>query len=357
MKGGKENLQQDRAWARYGPAHVALPPNLDINRRDGVKNDALDEIDRKLIHALAIDGRASFRTLGEVIGCSDQTVARRYRRLQEVAELRVLGDVEAMRVGWDDWLLRLQCTPAGTLPVADALARRPDTRWVQLASGGTEIVCVVQARTSEQRDALLLKGLPGSRHVVGVTAQLVLETYSPEAWKGIASALTAEELGRLAPPDPDPLGDPIALDALDGALLACLAQDGRASHTALAAATHTHESTVRRRIEELRRAGVLVFEVDVDVGAMGIDTHAFLWLSVEPSALAEVGSALSSHEEVAFAAATTGPTNLLASVACRHTRHLFQYLNTRLQSLPAIQSLETAPMIRTLKRTGSVPAR
>jgi CRP-like cAMP-binding protein len=125
-------------------------PNLDM------KEPLLDEIDRKLLHALAIEARASFRTLGEVCGCSDQTVARRYRRLQEVADLRVVGDVEALRVGWDDWLLRLQCTPAGTTPVAEALSRRPDTRWVQLASGGTEIVCVLQARTPEQRDALLL---------------------------------------------------------------------------------------------------------------------------------------------------------------------------------------------------------
>jgi DNA-binding Lrp family transcriptional regulator len=321
-----------------------------------VKSDSLDTTDRKLIHALAVDGRASFRALGEVIGCSDQTVARRYRRLQEIADLRVLGDVEAMRVGWDDWLLRLHCTPAGTLPVAEALSRRPDTRWVRLASGGTEIVCVVQARTPEQRDALLLKGLPGSRHVVGVSAHLLLETYSPEAWPGLAVALTPDEVSRIAPPEPDPPEEPIQLDALDQALLAALAEDGRASHSALAAATHTHESTVRRRIEELRHAGALVFEVDVAGESLGMETNAFLWLSVEPSELAHVGHALSTHIEVAFAAATTGPTNLIASVICRSTRHLFEYLNTRLQSLPAIHAVETAPVIRTLKRTGSLPA-
>src|ERR1700733_1157100 len=93
-----------------------------------MKEPVLDEIDRKLLHALAIEARASFRTLGEVCGCSDQTVARRYRRLQEVADLRVVGDVEALRVGWDDWLLRLQCTPGGAAPVgegADALAHTP----------------------------------------------------------------------------------------------------------------------------------------------------------------------------------------------------------------------------------------
>jgi len=53
----------------------------------------LDAVDRQIIHILAIEPRASFRTLAEVTGISDQTAARRYRRLSESAGLRVLGVV------------------------------------------------------------------------------------------------------------------------------------------------------------------------------------------------------------------------------------------------------------------------
>ena len=49
-----------------------------------------------------------------------------------------------------------------------------------------------------------------------------------------------------------PAGRP-ACNPRTSPLLAELARDGRASHAALAAAIHWHESTVRRRIEELRR--------------------------------------------------------------------------------------------------------
>jgi DNA-binding Lrp family transcriptional regulator len=324
-------------------------PNLDI------KDPVFDEVDRKLIHALVIDARASFRTLGEVCGCSDQTAARRYRRLQEVADLRVVGDVEALRVGWDDWLLRLQCTPAGTTPVAEALTRRPDTRWVQLASGGTEIVCVLQARTPEQRDALLLKGLPGSRQVVQVAAHLLLEAYGAETWGGKASALSAAEVAKLRPPEVDSDAATVQLDELDHALLAHLADDGRASHSQIATAIHSHESTVRRRIDELRRAGALVFEVDLDPRTLGMEAHAYLWLSVAPSELGQVGTILASHPEVAYVAATTGRTNLFVSAVFRDSHHMYEYLSARLATLPGIQSVESAPSIRTLKRTGAAP--
>ncbi|MFD2122601.1 AsnC family protein [Streptomyces cirratus] len=42
-------------------------------------NEELDLLDRSLIQALMIDGRASFSRLAEVLEVSDQTVVRRYR--------------------------------------------------------------------------------------------------------------------------------------------------------------------------------------------------------------------------------------------------------------------------------------
>jgi DNA-binding Lrp family transcriptional regulator len=142
--------------------------------------------------------------------------------------------------------------------------------------------------------------------------------------------------------------------AEDEPLIKELARDGRASCAALAAAIHWHESTVRRRIEELRQSGLLFFEVDIDNRVLGLNTHAILWLSIEPARLEEAGTALARHPEIPFAAATTGPTNLVASAVFRDAEHLYEYLTGELASLPGMRSVETAPIIRTLKRTGSV---
>ena len=87
---------------------------------------------------------------------------------------------------------------------------------------------------------------------------------------------------------------------------------------------------MRRRIDELRRAGLLYFEVDIDDRVFGMNVHAMLWLSVEPARLAEAGQAIAAHREIPFAAATTGPTNLVASALFRDTRHLYEYLTGEL---------------------------
>ena len=316
----------------------------------------LDDVDRQITHLLTVEPRASFRTIAEVAGISDQTAARRYRRLAESAGLRVLGIPDGSRLGWVNWFVRLQTTPGGADSIAAALARRPDTQWVHLASGGTEVICVVEARTPEQRDALFLRGLPGSRRVVQISAHSILHNYTLRAWKGIRTALSPEQLEMLCravhhAPAHGPAAD---LQSQDEPLLAELARDGRTTNAALAAAIGWHESTVRRRIDELRQSGLLRFEVDLDSRALGMNVHVMLWLSVEPARLDEAGQALAGHPEVAFAAATTGPANLIGTALFTGTDHLYTYLTGELAGLPGVRSVETAPIIRTLKRTGSV---
>ncbi len=322
-----------------------------------MKTSQLDDVDRQLLHALTVAPRASFRLLAAVLGVSDQTVARRYRRLADTVGLRVYGLIDGQRAGWVDWIVRLQAAPGSAQRIADTLAHRPDTRWVRLYSGGTEIVCTLQARSPEQRNALFLHGLPGSRHVTAITAQSVLHVYSPVAYVGFTRALSDAQLAALAealpePPDQAPPGPDTALRAEDDPLIAELARDGRAPVAELAAATHWHESTVRRRIEELRGAGLLYFDIDFDDAVLGVTTNVMLWLKVEPASLDAAGRAVAAHPEIPFAAATTGPTNLAVSAVFRDVRHLYAYLTTRLADLPGLQSVETAPIIGTIKRVG-----
>lgn len=317
----------------------------------------LDAVDRQIVHILTIEPRASFRALAEVTGISDQTAARRYRKLSETAGLRVLGVPDGSRLGWVDWFVRLQTTPGSADSIADALARRPDTSWVRLASGGTEVICVVEARTPEQRNALFLRGLPGSRRIVQISAHSILHDFSPGPWQEICRALSSAQLAVLTRVSDLTRPDRSARTSLtpeDEPLMAELARDGRASNAALAATIHWHESTVRRRIDELRRAGLLHFEVDLDNRMLGMNVDVMLWLSVEPARLDQAGRALAAHPEVPFVGATTGPTNLVATAVFRDTQHFYEYLTTQLAGLPGITSVQTAPVIRTVKRTGAV---
>ncbi|MDV9176249.1 Lrp/AsnC family transcriptional regulator [Streptomyces sp. W16] len=318
----------------------------------------LERIDRQLVHALQLDGRASFRRLSEVLDVSEQTVARRYRRLRTSGVLRVVGRTEARRLGQVDWFTRVRCAPEAAGRVAEALARRPGISWVSLVSGGTEIVCVTRARSRQEQDDLLLGKVPRTPRVADVTAHCLLRTFygGPTGWSGRTDSLAAHQTERLTGSSggTDGGGGRVALDESDERLLAQLALDGRISCADLARTVGQPESTVRRRLEFLRRSGVLYFDVDIDSVHLGYETEAFLWLTVTPARLAEVGTALARHPEIAFAAATTGPTNIVASVVCCDVGGLYDYLSERIGALEGVRHVETAPVIRSLKRAGTL---
>ncbi|GFE16257.1 AsnC family transcriptional regulator [Streptomyces glebosus] len=327
----------------------------------------LDGIDRDLVHALQIDGRAPFRTIAEVLGISENTVARRYRRLRAHGVLRVAGVFNGVPLGHTSWTLRLQCLPDAADAVATALAGRSDTSFVYVLCGGAEISCNVRTPSADERDALFLRKLPRTGRITSVSAHLLLRaTALPHTWAG-AARLSAEQVRRLQPPAsasfplPLPLSsapsslsaEPSAPDAQDRAMLDLLARDGRTGYRALAVAARVTDSTAKRRLDALRRAGVLTYAVDIAPAALGFPTEARLWMSVRPAALAGVATAMAQHPEVSFAAMTTGPSNLVAAVNCRNPDDLCRYLTERVAALDGVRSMESAPVIRTLKRCGA----
>ncbi|MBE1495972.1 DNA-binding Lrp family transcriptional regulator [Amycolatopsis lexingtonensis] len=314
-----------------------------------------DELDRRLAHALQVNGRAPFSVIAEVLGVSDRTIARRYARLRSAGAVRVLGGVDPTALGAVLWFLRVRCAPAASVPVAEALAQRPDTSWVSITSGGTEITCTVRTESEADSEALLLAKLPRTPRVEGVTAHSVLHAFygGPDSLVAKLGSLDEAAIERLRPlPVPHRPG-PVRLDDGDRKLLAALATDGRAELEQLATVTGWSPTTVRRRMTELRERGVLYLDIDVDVRLFGVGPRTLLWLSVAPAYLEEAGEALAGHPEIAFAAATTGPTNLYGSVVCADQRALYRYLTTRVAELPAITHVETAPVIKTVKRAVS----
>ena len=330
----------------------------------------LDELDRALIHALRIDGRAPYSRLAEALEVSAQTVARRYQRLRADAGLRVVGVLDARTAGQAQWLVRLTAGPHAAQDLARSLARRADTSWVKLTSGGTEITTIMNTSMHPAENSLLLRDIPRTAAITAVSAHLLLHVYQggPRYWRGPAGVLTAEQRRLLdprgaaadaadaaaetGPADPVDASRRYPLTPSDHGLLAGLRQDGRASHADLAAGTGLSPATVARRLADLQAAGALFYDVEVDSVLLGAPAQALLWMSVAPADLHEVAGTLAEHEELAFVAATTGPSNLVANALCSDPDDLHRYLVHRLGALPAIRTIETAPVLRTLKASG-----
>ncbi|MEU7402825.1 Lrp/AsnC family transcriptional regulator [Streptomyces sp. NPDC044948] len=330
---------------------------------------ALDQLDPQLLEALQLDGRTPFSRLARRLDVSERTVARRYQRLRSLG-LRIVGQPVPDRLGLVRWLLRLRCTPDAAGTIADALARRPDTTWVTLASGGTELYCALNTRSADERNALLLRKLPRTPHVLSVSAHCMMRIYvgTTSTWHAtrfrpaapaVDSGAVAGRSGPLTggfryPTVPSgssaASATPLTLDATDRVLFAELARDGRATLPELARAAGRSPSSVQRHLDRLRTEGALSLSVDFDPELLGYHMATQLWLNVAPAHLRTVGETLATHPAIAFAAAITGPSNLVASGVFRTPADLYDYIDGHIGPLPGIQSIETAPTLREVKR-------
>jgi DNA-binding Lrp family transcriptional regulator len=303
--------------------------------------------------------------LAEVLGTSEQTVARRYRRMRRDGIVRVLGVRRPEGRGETAWVVRARCRPSGAPGLARALAQREDVSWVSIAAGAVEVVCSVRSPSARIREDLLVERLPRSSPVLGIEVAMVMQGYVPErsepTWLRALDSAQRAALTKLSEPPRDPPDDQDTSrlrgpDAQDRALLARLAEDGRATYAELAAASDMTAGAARRRLRALLAAGVVYIDVDVSPGVLGRSVAAHLWATVRPGDLDAAGRRVAELPGVDYAAAITGEHNLLVSVTARDHRELYRLVTEGVGPLPGIGSLEVSPWSTVVKRAGTLVA-
>ncbi|MER5753398.1 Lrp/AsnC family transcriptional regulator [Streptomyces sp. NPDC002088] len=316
----------------------------------------LDETDRRIAAALVASPRASWREVARCLGLSERTVVRRVALLYADGTLRATVVRNPARFPHlVPVALRIRCRPNKIRQVAQALARRTDTVWVDILGGGDEISTVFFLEGPEARNNLLLRDLPATDAVGSWTAHTLLRVF-PTAFRWTAGLLSPRELAELAP-DPASTTTPTAsythLD-VDTALIAALAEDGRATYTDLARRAGTTALTARRRLEALVEGQVLRLATEFDLALLGAQTEALLWIAVQPGALQKTAQTLSTHPHVRFCAATTGPANLVVAVAAANLDALYTFLTDTVGPLDGVTAIDTTPLLATVKRTGLI---
>jgi DNA-binding Lrp family transcriptional regulator len=325
----------------------------------------LSETDRRIAAAMLASPRASWRTVGRVLGISERTVVRRAAPLFHDRTLRATA---VRNPAWFPDLiplaLRIRCRPNQISAIAATLSRRPDTVWVDILGGGDEICTILFLDGPDARNSLLLRDLPATPAVQSWTSHILLRVF-PAAFDWSGGLLTETELTSLRPdsarwPDspgrPDTSATPArpSLQPLDHALITTLVEDGRASYADLARRADTTALTARRRLEALVGNQVVRLATEVDLARLGIRTEALLWITVAPGGLEETGRELSRHPQVRFASATTGSANLLVAVAAADLNALYHFLNVTIGALPHVATIEVTPILSGVKRTGLV---
>ncbi|WP_436774848.1 Lrp/AsnC family transcriptional regulator [Yinghuangia sp. YIM S09857] len=309
----------------------------------------IDALDRRIIGALQIDGRASWRRIAAALGEPERTVARHGARLLEQRVVVVTG----LGVRGGAVLVRGQCLRAAAREAVGALARHPDTTFAYMLTGTADCLAEVMCPTGRLA-TLTLDELPGIPGLVQNTTLPVLRYFrTVHDWQpGILTDTEAEAVREYPTPPPLPTDDRIAeLAREERTILRALASDGRRTHEEIARIAGVSEPTARRRVDWMRRTGALHIRAVVDPGVLGLPVQAFLWIKTTPAQVEAAGEALLASPLVRYAAAVMGEHQLVADVSLPDRTALYEFV-TSAPWVRHTEAIETSMVIHTLKRSG-----
>jgi DNA-binding Lrp family transcriptional regulator len=120
-----------------------LPPNGPGSSLPATRPAVLDEVDRELMSALGVDGRASYAALAQATGISQPTARRRVDRLITSGAVLLRTEVASVLAGWPVMIVLSADAPAARLD--DVAARLGRLRQVRLSAtlAGTPSLLVV----------------------------------------------------------------------------------------------------------------------------------------------------------------------------------------------------------------------
>ena len=322
-----------------------------------VRDVGVDGVDRALVAALQLDGRAPWHSVARAVGASEATVKRRAARLEEAGLLRVIGVVDVLRCGLGvPVLMRVRCRPGRSADVAARIAERPQARFVCVVTGTADCVAEMVVPSPQDFVRVLVGDLRLLDGVLETETLAVMRTFiSNHDWDpGVLdhAASDAAGLGGEALPFEERIWEnpPERLDELERSIIDALGDSGRMSYAELARRVGASEATARRRVDSLIRRGCLRFRTLAEPSLLGFGTELMLWVGVDPARLDAAGQQLAAHPGTKYLSATTGRYNLVGQVVLRHYGELYRYTTDVVGALPGVRSADVTLQIDTLKR-------
>ena len=314
----------------------------------------LSEDDLALIQVLQTSPRLGWADAAKVLDVHATTLAARWERLTSSGAAWVTahlaGDPKQMLLAY----VAVDCEMNRRDSVTAQLAAVPEIVTVEEAASNRDLMLTVITRSLEEfSDDVFtrLKAIEGlTKYQVALCTRL---HSSGDDWRlnvlSRSQLATLRTLGSPAGPESAPAAR-LPESHLD--LLPFLARDGRATAADIARALGRHPATVQRQLNRVLASGILSFRCEIAQRYSSFPVTCQWFVNVPAGQHEAAAAQIRTISNVRLSASTTGPTNFVI-IMWLHT--LADVMTAELalqQKVPGIEIVESAVMLRTVKRVG-----
>ncbi len=111
----------------------------------------MDQIDKKIVSMLGLDGRLSNAQMARELGVSEGTIRRRVKQLLDSKTISIVAASDPKKLGFfSEALIGVQCEPDKVEDISNKIASLDHTRWVIATTGSYDIFCLVALESAEE---------------------------------------------------------------------------------------------------------------------------------------------------------------------------------------------------------------
>jgi len=129
---------------------------------------SLDEIDRKIIGHLQVDGRRAYGAIASDVGLSEAGVRRRVQRLRDAGVMQIVAITDPLQLGYSREALVGIRVHGDVRLVADQIAAIEEANYVVMTAGSFDIIAELIAVDDDALVHLLndsIRSIPGVTEV------------------------------------------------------------------------------------------------------------------------------------------------------------------------------------------------
>ncbi len=147
------------------------------------------------------------------------------------------------------------------------------------------------------------------------------------------------------------------MDEIDRRLLRALEEDARQSFADLAEKAGLSKTPCWKRVQALEEArAIRGYHADIDPAAVGLQTVAFVRISVRFDQHLAFEEAMRAHPMIVACHATVGDFDYQLQILARDMSDLDAFLRTELWRMPGAEKFATTLSMREIKSGGSIAA-
>jgi len=315
----------------------------------------LDELERCIVGALQVDGRATWRAIASALQVPERRIAVRGQALLNSNRVRV----SANQSGGERVVVRLWCAPGASEAVAEELASRGDASFVYATLGTSDVLAELRVGSRPGSTASLLADLGTIPGLARADTSPVARVFKQQnEWRPGLLSTEQEEIvaaeRKVADGGSARTGEP--LSDRDREMLRILAENGRASYEELARRCRISEATARRWVMTWVGDSFITTHVHVEPELLGLPVQLLSLLSVDPAHVEALGSSLSHDPHVRYVVGLFGRHQMLVESAHASQAAAYGFLSALSGVAPGMHAIETSVVIVTKHHRSRVSA-